>query len=273
MRDLPRWAMISALSGFVCLCVSPGAAPHAAPETSTQEGLRLLHKMQAALGGAKKIAAIRDFEETVSAKIWSSAGAPLGEVRKRTRWMRKPNLLRLDQRGPRDTYVLYFDGAAGTGWEILPDLKGPREFQTSGEAIELTGGELKFATNYLSGFQFNTWLADRMPGFTVTAPRANVLRVEHDGTAEDITLEPTVGLPIKTVGISLADPDRPVPSEMRYEAWVETAGVLLPAKRANFHNGVKLAEETAEEDIRVNAGLKPKDLAAKPADFQPEIPR
>jgi hypothetical protein len=76
----------------------------------------------------------------------------MGEVRKRTRWMRNPNLLRVDQIGPRDTYVLYFDGDSGTGWEMLPDLKNNDKFKTTGEAIELIGGELKFAQNYLSGF-------------------------------------------------------------------------------------------------------------------------
>jgi hypothetical protein len=35
---------------------------------STQEGLRLLHKLQDALGGAKRIAAVRDFEETIRAE-------------------------------------------------------------------------------------------------------------------------------------------------------------------------------------------------------------
>ncbi len=273
MRMIPRWATLWVVAGIVGLCATEGAAPQTAPQTSSEDGLKLLHKMQSALGGAKKIAAIRDYEEIVNAQIWNSAGVPLGEVRKRTRWMRSPNVLRLDQRGPRDTYVLYFDGASGTGWEILPDLKSAETFKTTGEAIELAGGELRFASGYLSGFQFNMWLADRMPGFTISSPRANVLRMERGGTAEEITLDATTGLPVKTAGISLADPDRPVSSEMRYEAWTETGGIRFPTKRANYHNGVKLAEETTEERIRVNAGLRPQDLAAKPANFEPEIPR
>src|SRR5215469_13859708 len=69
--------------------------------------------------------------------------------------MRSPNLLRLDQIGPRDTYVLYFDGGLDSGWEILPDLKNPEKFRTTGKPIELVGGELRFARGYLSGFQFN----------------------------------------------------------------------------------------------------------------------
>jgi hypothetical protein len=80
--------------------------PQASPRQSEPDGLRLLHQLQNALGGAKQIAAIRDFEETIRAEAWDANGGSLGEVRKRTRWMRSPNVLRLDQRGPRGTYVL-----------------------------------------------------------------------------------------------------------------------------------------------------------------------
>src|SRR5260370_404691 len=63
----------------------------------SQDGLQLFHKMQEALGGAKKIAAIRDFEQSVRAESWNgNTGQSLGEVRKRTRWIR-PSYLRADQ--------------------------------------------------------------------------------------------------------------------------------------------------------------------------------
>jgi hypothetical protein len=83
------------------------------PQRSTSAGLQLLHVMQDALGGADKIAAVRDFEETIRAEAWDASGASLGEVRKRTRWIRTPGLLRLDQIGPRGTYALFFDGRSG----------------------------------------------------------------------------------------------------------------------------------------------------------------
>ena len=102
--------------------------------------------MQTALGGAEKIASVRDFDESVRAHAWYSNGGLLGEVRKRTRWIR-PNCLRLDQVGPTDAYVLYFDGTSG--WEILPDKT----------VASLAGGELKFAQNYLSSL--NLILAGR----------------------------------------------------------------------------------------------------------------
>jgi hypothetical protein len=96
-----------------------------------QDGLRLFHKMQTALGGAEKIASIRDFEECVRAETWDNEGKAHGIVRKRVRLIR-PNYLCLDQVGPGDTYVIYFDGTSG--WEILPDKT----------VADLTGGELRF---------------------------------------------------------------------------------------------------------------------------------
>ena len=188
---------------------------------STPEGLQLLHTLQDALGGAKRIDAIRDYEETIRAQAWDSRGTALGEVRKRTRWMKTPNIIRLDQRGPRGTYVLYFDGASGAGWEILPDLTGTDAYKTTGTAIELEGGELQFAKGYLSGFELNLWLADQLPGYRVTSTTPNVVRIEHGANATDVTLDPVTGLPLKSQGVSLADPNRPVPSEMRYEGWSE----------------------------------------------------
>jgi hypothetical protein len=218
----------------------------AATQQSTAEGLRLLHKMQDGLGGAQSIGAIHDFEETIRAEAWDAAGRSLGGVRKRTRWMRTPNGLRLDQRGPRGTYVLYFDGGAASGWEILPDVTSPDLYKTTGKAIALTGGELNFARSYLSGFELNLWLADSMHGNIVTSPRPQVVRIEHDGNATDLTLDPVTSLPLKTAGVSLADPDHPVPAEMRYETWTDVSGIRFPTQRVNHLSGVKRGEATRD---------------------------
>ncbi len=229
-----------------------------------------MHKLQDALGGAQQIAGVRDFEETIQAQAWDSRGTALGEVRKRTRWMRNPNVIRLDQRGPRGTYVLFLDGRTGTGWELLPDLKNPDPYRTTGAAIDLTGGELQFAKGYLSGFELTQWLADQIPGYRVTTPGPGVLRIEHDDKATDFTLDPATSLPVQSAGVSLADPDHPAPSEMRYDGWKEVSGVRFPTHRINYQSGLKRGEVTTS-DIRVNVGLRAEDLSAKPAGSAPDI--
>jgi len=239
-------------------------------QRSTPAGVALLHRLQDSLGGAKRIAAVSDIDETIRAQAWDERGAALGEVRKRTRWVQHPSTLRLDQVGPRGTYVLYFDGVSGSGWEILPDLTSADRYKTTRTPIDLAGGELEFAREYLSGFELNLWLAD-VRGYTVTAPQPNVVRIEHGGSATEVTLDADTGLPAKSAGVSLADPDRPVPSETRYEGWRAFAGVRFPTSRLKYHSGLKRGEVTTEA-LHVNAGLTPEQLARKPADFAPDVP-
>lgn len=266
-------AAIAALAAVILAAYASAQAQTSVhPQTSSPEGLALLRRMQAALGGADKLAAANDFEETVKAQIWNNAGTPAGEVWKRVRWMRNPNILRLDQYGPRDTYVLFLDGRTDSGWEMLPDRGGAGLYKTRGEAIPLAGGELRFAKSYLTSFDLTMWLADRNPGYVVASPAANVLRIEHDGTASDTTLDPATWLPLKSNSVSLSDPNRPVPAEMRLEEWSVFHGIHLPTKRANYHGGAKLAEEVTQGPIRINGGLSPDELARKPVDFAPVIP-
>lgn len=258
------------LTTLIAACNSDELSTPGGQQASTKEGLQLLHKMQTALGGAKRIDAIRDYDETIRAGSWDSAGNALGEVRKRTRWTRDPSLLRLDQIGPRGTYVLYYDAGTGKGWEILPDLTSQDRYKTTGKIIDLAGRELKFAKAYLSVFEIHLWLADRMPGYRVTSPRPNVVRVEHDGNATDLTLDPASGLPLKSAHVSLAHPDRPVPAELRFEEWKEFAGVRFPTRRVNYLSGVKRGEAVTE-DLEVNIGFRPIELTFQPADFAPDI--
>src|SRR5262245_16811070 len=215
--SLAVFVLVSILPAFSAETMSSQTPP------SSPDGLRLLHKLQDALGGARRIGAVRDFEETIRAEAWDSNGGALGEVRKRTRWVRTPNVIRLDQIGPRGTYVLYFDGGTGDGWEIMPDLTNPDRYKTTGKAVALTGGELEFAKGYLSGFDLNVWLADPTRGFSVTSPGPNVVRIDHDGKATDFTLDPVSSLPVKSAGVSLSDPGHPVPTEMRYDGWKEVS--------------------------------------------------
>jgi hypothetical protein len=204
-------------------------------------GLALLHKMQTALGGADRIAAIHDLDWTVNADTFDHEGKSLGNVTKRTRWIR-PNLLRLDQVGPGDTYVLYFDGTQG--WEILPDKPGVQK---------LAGDELKFAQNYVSGFMLNLWVADRMGGYAITSPSPNVIQFSVNGSTPHITLDPKTWLPADT-------------------EWTTVESVRFPAYSTNSHPDDGRAE-IRTKSVKFNAGLHPRELAAEPDDLKPRLLR
>jgi len=51
----------------------------------------------------------------------------------------------------------------------------------------------------------------------------------------------------------------------------EISGVRFPTHRVSYHSGAKRGEVTTEA-IHVNGGLRPGELAAKPADFAPDLP-
>jgi hypothetical protein len=230
--------------------------------SSSQDGLPLFRKMQDTLGGRDRIAAIRDFEELVRAESWNENTAQsIGEVRKRTRWIR-PNHLRIDQDGPGSTYVLYFDGTAG--WEILPGAK---------QAIELAGGELEFARGMLRGMRLNTWIADRDPRYRITSPRPDVVRVS-DGNIEhqlDITVDSASRLPARISFTTLSDPAHPVSGENVFTEWETVQGVRFPRRWTVLRTGIRVAEAKEARTV-VNGGLKPADLARKPPDLKPVLP-
>jgi len=249
MRSKPLVASCALASLFLCSAVF------------SQDGLPLFRKMQEALGGADKIAAIRDFEQQVRAESWDgNTGRSLGEVRKRTRWHR-PNYIRVDQVGPGSTYVLYFDG--NTGCEIMPGTQ---------KVVEISGGELAFARKYVRDFKLNIWLADRDPLYRITSPSPNVLRVsDGDITHQlDLTLDSVSALPVKSTSISLSDPAHPIPSDEVTTEWETLQGIHFPRRWTVFRSGVRVAEATVERTT-VNTGLKPSDLAAQPADLKPVL--
>lgn len=228
----------------------------------SNNGVQLFHKMQKAYGGADKIAAVHDFEQYERADTWDADGTPRGVVRKRVRFIR-PSFLRIDQVGPGDTYVLYFDGASG--WEILPD----RKFQ------KLAGGELRFAESYLGGLQLNSLLRDRDPDVVFTSPAPNTITISvrgDDKHRDEIVLDPGTFLPAQHRGISLADPDHPVASATELHGWQAVKGIKFPTEIINYHAGKKLADIRVLE-TRIDSGLKPADLALKPADLKPVLSR
>jgi len=230
---------------------------------SAQDGLQLFHQMQKALGGADRIAAIRDFEELVHAQTWNNKGKPNAKEHKRTRWI-WPSYLRVDQMGhDNNTYVLFFDGTSG--WEILPDKR----------VLDLVGDELKFAQGYLSHLDFKIWLADRDPHYVITSASKNVLRIsdKNDETnAQDITLDPNSFLPIKQTAATdgHGHPRRAESTETRFEEWKMVQGIQFPHYISMVKNGKPLALITVDQ-IKLDGGLKPEDLATKPSDLNPVI--
>src|SRR5262249_32037603 len=140
--------------------------------------------------------------------------------------------------------------------------------------VELAGGELRFAQKYLRDFVLNTMLADRDPRYRITSPALNVVRIsDGDVTHQlDITLDPVSSLPVKipTASISLADPAHLIPTETVNTEWETVEGIRFVRRWSVFRSGARVAEATVEQ-TKLNSGLKPADLAAKPSDLKPVL--
>jgi hypothetical protein len=216
-----------------------------------QDPLQLLHRMQEALGGAEKLAAIRDYQWSIVGKSFGPGGQDLGEGTRTIRLVR-PNHFRFDQVIPMGEVKMYFDGTQG--WEITPD----HGYQ------ELTGGELEFAKGESSGFYLNLWIADRNPDYSITSGGPNIIRISHKGAEPtNITVDPQTFLPIREAGVSLSNPDAPVPAYTEITEWQTVDGVKLPKRILNYHRG-RLVVDIRTTEIKINNGIDPKELAKPP---------
>ena len=226
-----------------------------------QDGASLFHQMQRVLGGKAKIAAINRFEQCVRAEAWDETGKSHGVVYKRTRWT-KPTVLRLDQVGAGDTYVLFFNGVSG--WEILPD-KG---------LVELTGDELAFAEGYAKGVDINLWLADEDINNLLASSKDHVISISSKGDPThrtDITLNEKTLLPVSESSISLTDASHPVEMQKRqFEDWKTFDGVKFPRRIINFHHGRKVADIQLLE-LELNAAMNLSDLSRRPENLKPQM--
>jgi hypothetical protein len=254
MNSTGRWfvyGVVGILLGLAAIMFQLGQ--HAPDE--------LFLQMQKALGGAEKIAAIRDFDQLSEAETFDPNGAPV-RVQKRVRWV-KPNHLRVDQVGRFDTYVLYFDGTSG--WEILPD----------GAMTDLKDGELEFARKYLANFQVRLWLADRLPGYTITSRSANEIHIsfqDDPGKQVAFTLDPVSFLPVKDASISLGNPDQPMPIEHEFRQWTTVQNVRFPKELWIIQDGRRLGIIRTQR-IDLNTGINPQELSIRPADHKPVLRR
>ncbi len=228
----------------------PGATPAA------EQGMALLRRMQAALGGAERLVAVRDVDWTAAGKTWKASGEPGPGATRRIRWIR-PNILRKDQRVG-DVIVSYFFDGEG-GWELVPDAG----------LMELKGRELAFVRGEAGGFYPSKWLPDRDPRLRVASGGPDIIRITRKGaeSGKDIVVDQESGLPLQILGTPLSGKPatgyRRVRQRLEFVEWRTVGGIKWPHKLRNFHDGALLVELTTST-IAINSGLDLVELSRKP---------
>jgi hypothetical protein len=235
----------------------------AAPQqglASVNDALTLLGKVQVAVGGAERLASVRNYERT---EVRQAKG-PLqpGPSRLTERWCATgADLLQMEGRNPNKQFL---DGKTG-GW-----------FYSHGRIDERS--DLSRQNNQAQlGQWFHLLLADSLPGYQVASAGENLLRID-DGRDDALILEvdPATFLPVRLMPVHAG-------ATSSFSKWEPVDGLRLPSAVALRSEDLH-AEYTLTWKInttidcpslgRKPAGAKPAIYAPlKPADKTPEIER
>lgn len=214
----------------------------AATGESKAAGRALLDRIVTAAGGMAKIAAVKDYTQTVSATV-----GPMKADQKNQQIL--PGAFRQETTLPFGKIISFFDGK--TGWIKAPQgempVAGPLLAQMKQQAF----------TEYLSLLKSN-----QTAGRDVNLAAPGVVEISESGISVRITVDQTTGLPAK-LSMDVVGPQGPALTEYVLSDFKEVAGVKMPHKIEVSQGGVK-ASDIAISAITVNDGLKLEDLGKKP---------
>jgi zinc protease len=224
--------------------VKRAAAP--SDPASIEKGKQLLAAAQEAVGGAAKLAAVKDYVETSQLDAMN----PNIRVKKTIRWA-APNHLREEDELPAMKATVYTDGE--TGWlaqgQQTVALAGPQAKQSKGELFR----------SYVS-----LLLSSRSEGRTVSAIDANTVEIaDKDGNVARLMLDPQTHLPARLSYTAVSVAGTPPNVQETYSDFRDVAGIKIPFK-ISMTNGGKPYGELTVSDFRINTGLKPEDLQKRP---------
>ena len=213
-----------------------------ADPASVAKGHELLKRAQEALGGAEKLASVKD--STQSLEMAAQGGMKI----KQTNRYLAPGYFRQDQELPFGKIVAYSDGK--TGW-----LSTPQGFQPMPPPV------LKQAHGEIFRNLLRVMLADRDPSLQVTAAGDHAVEVtSKDGDQVTIEFDPSTGLPS---GETYAQVGTSAKIEETYSDWRDVEGLKMPFKMTLQQNG-KTVDELTVQDYKLNSGLKAEELSKRP---------
>ncbi|MCU1232258.1 MAG: peptidase domain protein [Candidatus Solibacter sp.] len=220
-------------------------------DTSLAQGKQMLQKAQAAIGGADRLAAVRDYsmvaQYQIDPAIQSLGGSKITQT---DRWV-SPTVFRQDSVLPSGAVAAYTDGKIG--WIYTPQGWGA-----------LAGSQAKQVFGDLFRIYFRLFLSDRLEGRTINAIDDTTLQIsDATGQVCSVEIDTQTGLPRK---ISYDTPQAagpPIYTEEVYEDFRDIAGIKIPFKFAINQAGRKFADVVVNE-YKMNAGIKPAELAKRP---------
>jgi zinc protease len=221
---------------------------------SLARGKQLLERAQQAMGGAEKLAGVKDATYTADIALEAAAG---GIRLKLVNMYLAPDQLRQEQELPGAKIIEYSDGKSG----FLSTPQGVQPMPA--EALKQAQGEL-FREPYA------LLLSDRDPARIVNAVGENAVEVAaaNGGLKVKIEFDPATGLPTRETYTEAGVTGAPAETTEIYSDWREVGGVKLPGiklpyKAIQLENGMKMLEVTISE-YKINSGLNAAELSKRP---------
>ncbi|MEX2260365.1 MAG: pitrilysin family protein [Bryobacteraceae bacterium] len=228
----------------------PETRREAAPgdAASLEKGRLLLRKVQAAVGGADKLAGVKNAVLKVAFKLDPAAGGFVAN--QSNRWL-SPGHLRQDSEMTMGKLSFYTDGK--TGWLSTPRGTGP-----------LPPAMLKQAQGNLFRWYFAMLLSDRAADRKVNYAGEGVLEIsDAAGNLVRLTVDEATGMPLKE-SYQQMQPNGPTQDiEELYEEMKEVDGIQYPWKVVLHQNGRRYAEATVQE-LKLNTGMQLEELSKQP---------
>jgi hypothetical protein len=228
---------------LLCLPLLLSAQPDV---DSVEKARRLLQRAQQALGGAERLAAVKDFTSVAQVEF-QSAGAVM-KATQTNRWI-APSHFRQDVALPFGKISSYFDGQAG--WISGPQGTGP-----------MPAPVLKQAEGETFRAFFRLLVSDRVADRTVNLAGPDVVEIsDKQGNAVRLQMDPKTGLPVKQSYQSVGEPPSQV--EAVYDEWMEVDGIRAPRKITINRAGARFGATTFQE-FKLNGGLKVEEISKQP---------
>ena len=232
----------------------PKAEAAQANPASLAQGKALLQRVQQGLGGADKLAAVKDLQFHANLEIFTP-GASM-KVKQTTSFI-APSTVRQDNELPFLKQSVYSDGTSGwlSGMQGVQNLTPPVLKQIHGEAFRQIA---------------SLALSDRDADRTVSEAADGVLEISSkDGESVRMTVDQKTGVPEK-----LAYKQSPAEGgsdvEETFSDWRDVDGVRLPFQWSILQGGKKFAGATVQ-DYKINSGLTADTLGQKPANTKPQF--
>ena len=232
----------------------PEPKPEAAQAdpASLAKGKALLARVQQALGGADKLAAVKDLQFHADLEVFTP-GASMKV--KQTNSFIAPSTVRQDNELPFMKQSVYSDGTSGwiAGMQGVQNLPPAVLKQIHGEAFRQIA---------------SLALSDRDPNRTVNQPSDGVLEISSkDGDSVSITVDEKTGLPAK-LAYQQTPAEGGTAVEETFSDWRDVDGLRLPFQWSIMQGGKKFAGVTIQ-DYKINSGLTAETLGKRPAPAPP----